>query len=124
MRKDSPLACKEAVSAKDLWDLPLILSVQAMKDRATERLLERQNDRLNIAATYNLIYNASLLVEEGLGYALCLDKLIKITDDGVLCFRPLKPLATVQLDIVLKKNQVFSKAADIFLKRLYETFGN
>ena len=124
MRRDSPLACKEAVDAKDLWDLPLILSVQAMKDRATERLLERKNDRLNIAATYNLIYNASLLVEEGLGYALCLDKLIKITDDGVLCFRPLKPLATVQLDVVWKKNQVFSKAADIFLKRLYEAFGN
>ena len=124
MRKDSPLAENETVTAKDLWSLPLILSAQAMKDRATERLLNRKNDRLNIAATYNLIYNASLLVEEGLGYALCLDKLIKITDDGVLCFRSLEPLATVQLDIVWKKNQVFSKAADLFLKRLYEAFEN
>ena len=124
MRNDSPLAENKTVTAKDLWHLPLILSAQTMKDRATERLLNRKNDRLNIAATYNLIYNASLLVEEGLGYALCLDRLIKITDDGVLCFRPLEPLATVQLDIVWKKNQVFSKAADLFLKRLYESFGN
>ena len=124
MRKDSPLADKEKITAKDLWKVPLILSAQAMKDKATERLLERKNERLNIAATYNLIYNASLLVEEGLGYALCLDKLIKITDEGILCFRPLEPLATVKLDIVWKKNQIFSKAADIFLKRLYETFGN
>ena len=49
---------------------------------------------------------------------------ITAEDDGVLCFRPLEPLATVQLDIVWKKNQLFSKAADLFLKRLYEAFGN
>ena len=41
-------------------------------------------------ATYNLIYNASLMVDEGIGYAFTLDKLVNTTGSG-LCFRPLKP---------------------------------
>ncbi len=45
---------------------------------------------LNVVATYNLVFNASLLVEEGLGYAICLDKLIN-TQGSNLCFRRFPP---------------------------------
>ena len=48
-------------------------------------------ERLNIVMTYNLIYNAAIMVEEGLGYALCIDRLINTTGDSRLCFRPLEP---------------------------------
>lgn len=33
---------------------------------------------LNVVVTYNLIYNATFLVEHGIGYALCLDRLVNI----------------------------------------------
>ena len=75
-------------------------------------------DKLNIVATYNLVYNASLMVDEGFGYALCLDKLVNTSESSTLCFKPLAPKLESHLDIVWKKNQVFSKAAEKFLQIL------
>lgn len=124
MRKDSPLASKDAVTAKDLWKVPLLCSKQIFENNRNilSKWLKKDAEELNIAATYNLLYNASIMVEEGFGYALCLDKIIKTPDDGVLCFRPFAPTLEVRLDIVWKKYQVFSKAAELFLKKLHETF--
>ena len=70
-------------------------------------------------ATYNLLFNASLLVSEGLGYALGFDKLIN-TQGSNLCFRPLSPRLEARGFIVWKKYQVFSRAANIFLQYLRE----
>ena len=75
-------------------------------------------DNLNIVATYNLLYNASLMVEEGVGYALSIDRIIKSYDDSPLCFRPLEPTLEVGLDIVWKKYQTFSKASERAQKAL------
>ncbi|MDU6363026.1 MAG: hypothetical protein E6582_05775 [Clostridium sp.] len=41
-------------------------------------------ERLNIVVTYNILYNASLMVKEGVGYALCLDKIINTTGNSNL----------------------------------------
>lgn len=124
MRKDAPLAEKEYIEPKDLWKLPLICSRQGLLDKDMEQWIQKKTEKLNVVATYNLIYNASIMVEEGFGYAFTLDKLIHNSDDRSLCFRPFRPAMEVSLDIVWKKYQVFSKAAELFLKRLYETFGN
>lgn len=77
--------------------------------------LGKDFQELNIVSTYNLVFNASLLVEEGMGYALCLDKLINTTGDSSLCFRPLYPPLEANLNVVWKKHQVFSKASEKFL---------
>lgn len=79
-------------------------------------------EKLHIVTTYNLLYNASLMVEEGMGYALCLDKIIRTSEEGPLCFRPLEPRLEVGLDIVWKKHQVFSKAAAEFLSHLQKAW--
>ncbi|MGG7213557.1 hypothetical protein ACQPUY_08050 [Clostridium nigeriense] len=76
---------------------------------------------LNIVATYNLIYNASLLVKEGFGYAIALDKLIYTGEDSELCFRPFSPIMKGNLSIVWKKYQVFSKASKKFIEALTES---
>ena len=122
MRRDSPLAAKECIEPKDLWTAPLIVSLQADTNNELSGWLMRDRDRLNIVGTYNLLFNASIMVEEGLGYALCFDKIIKTKNNDVLCFRPLKPARTAKLDIVWKKYQVFSKPAELFLKKLQENF--
>ena len=67
--------------------------------------------------TYNLVYNASVLVDAGLGYALCFDRLIN-TEGTDLCFRPLSPALHSYGTVVWKKYQVMSKAARMFLERL------
>ena len=78
-------------------------------------------EKLNIVATYNLVYNAAIMVEAGMGYAVTLDKLINTTNSN-LCFRPLSPRLESGLDIVWKKYQVFSPAAKLFLEKLQQHF--
>ena len=121
MPKDSPLADKEFICPEDLWDKPLIVSHQEGDDQYLAHWLQRELSELNVVATYNLVFNASLLVDEGLGYALCLDKLIN-TKESSLCFRPFSPRLEASACIVWKKYQMFSKAADVFLKKLQELF--
>ncbi len=122
MRKDSPLAEKEHIQPEDLWELPLLTSRQTMAQKELMAWLGKGREELHIVSTYNLIYNASLMVEEGLGYALSLDRLINTTGDSALCFRPLRPKLEVGLDIVWKKYQVFSPATAKFLERLQAKF--
>ena len=119
MRKDSPLAQKEEILPQDLWDKPLILSRQADNKSGLYRWLGKEPSELHTVATYNLIYNASLMVDEGMGYAFTLDKLVNTTG-GNLCFRPLKPKQELGMYLVWKKSQIFSKAAEVFLNYLQE----
>ncbi len=120
MRKDSPLAEKEYIKPEDLWDKPIIRSRQSIGKNKIGEWFKKSEEELNIVATGNLLYNMSLLVEEGLGYAVSLDKIINTTSSSNLCFRPLYPELISHLDIAWKKYQVFPKCAEIFLKRLQE----
>lgn len=118
MRKDSPLAAKQTIRPDDLFGVPVLCSDQSMVKNEMSGWMGERYEKLHIVTTYNLLYNASLMVEEGMGYALCLDKIIRTSGDGPLCFRPLEPKLEVGLDLVWKKYQVFSKAAEKFLECL------
>ena len=120
MRKDTPLAEKPFIRPEDLWDKPLIFSVQEDAGSALSRWIKRDREKLNIVATYNLLYNASLLVEEGLGYSLCFVGLINTEGSSPLCFRPLEPKLESTAFLAWKKYQVFSKAAEKFIQKLQE----
>ncbi len=120
MRKDSPLAEKQFIAPEDLWDKPLIFSRQSIGKNLISDWFHKSTEELNVVATGNLLYNMSLLVEEGLGYAVCLDKIINTTGDSDLCFRPFYSELKSHLDIAWKKYQVFPKCTEIFLKRLQE----
>lgn len=120
MRKDSPLATKKSIKATDLMDIPIIVSRQSFVDDVLTKWASMSFENLNIVATYNLIFNASLLVEQGMGYALALDKLVNTSKESDLCFRPLYPQLEARMAIVWKKYQVFSRAASKFLSKLQQ----
>lgn len=120
MRKDSPLAGKAAISPEDLWDKPLILSRQENSSDGLASWIGRETSELEIVATYNLLFNASLMVEEGLGYAIGFDKIIHTSGSSKLSFRPLSPRREAGMSIIWKKYQVFSKASDKFMEQLKE----
>ncbi|MDE6751450.1 MAG: LysR family transcriptional regulator [Eubacterium sp.] len=120
MRKDDPLAEKKSISPSDLQNIPLIASRQSIAHNELSGWLGREYDSLNIVATYNLLYNASLMVEESVGCALCLNHIIPEYDGSRLCFKPLEPKVEVGLNLVWKKYQVFSKAAELFLQVLHK----
>ncbi|WP_343250278.1 LysR family transcriptional regulator [Diplocloster hominis] len=121
MPKNSPLAEKDAVTPEDLWDKPLILSKQEADGGGILQWIRRNLSSLNVTATYNLLFNASLLVDEGLGYAVGIDHIINTTGNSNLCFRPLAPKLEIELSIIWKKYQVFSKPAEKFLSVLQDT---
>ena len=117
MRRGSLLSARETVSPRDLWDKPLILSRQVDNKSGLYRWLGKEPSELHTVATYNLIYNASLMVDEGMGYAFTLDKLVNTTGSN-LCFRPLRPRLELGMYLVWKKSQIFSRAAELFLEHL------
>ncbi len=117
MRKDSALAEKEYITVDDLADEPLIISRQALNKKEINKWFDNKTDNLNIIATYNLAYNASLMAEENLGYVLTLDKLIN-TADSDLKFTPLYPQTTIDIKLVWKKYQINSKAVERFVKEI------
>lgn len=121
MRRDSPLAEKETVTAEDLADKPLILSRQAFQNREFEELFSWEQEKLTITATYNLLFNGSLMVEEGMGYALCLDRIINVSGESNLCFRPLSPEIYAHMSILWKKYHVLTRATEKFIQKLQET---
>ncbi|MFJ3330834.1 LysR substrate-binding domain-containing protein [Enterococcus sp. NPDC086594] len=122
MRKDSPLSVKEVITPKDLWDVPLITSRQSLVSSELSKWLKKDLKKLTVVATYNLVYNASKLVEEGVGYGLTLDKLVNFAPDSQLCFRKLSPALESNLDVIWKNTQVFSKASGLFSERMKERF--
>ena len=126
MRKDSPLAQKKAVAREDLIGVPLLLSRQAILaergDNAFVGWFGEDFNRLDIVTTFNLVYNAAIMVDAGLGYAVSIDNIANTSKDSSLCFRPLEPRLESGLNIVWKKYQVFSPPAELFLERLREKF--
>lgn len=118
MRRDSPLAALDAVQAEDLWSVPLICSRQALEGGQLASWLKADYGKLNLVSSYNLLFNASLLVEAGAGYALCLDDIVNTTGKSDLCFRPLRPALESHVNLVWKKRQVFSKPSELFLDQI------
>lgn len=116
MRKDSPLAKKDSICPTDLHDKPLIFNRNTRDDDLLTSWLGKSISELNVIATYNLLFNASLMVDEGLGYAIALDKIINVTGESNLCFVPCEPALNVGMNLIWKKYQVFPKAARKYLE--------
>ena len=127
MRKDSSLAEKETIRKEDLLNVPLICSRQVIsEERHRNEFAEwfgEDFDKLDIVTTFNLVYNAAIMVEAGVGYAITIDKIANTTESSSLCFRPLRPQLDSGLNVIWKKDQVFSAAAELFLEKLREHFG-
>lgn len=125
MNKQDELARKETIAPTDLHNQPLLLSRQSLSSstHGDELLnwLGKPLEDLHIAGSYTLLYNASLMVREGLGCALAFENIVN-TKGSDICCRPLKPEIFAQPFIAWKKNQVFSKASQVFLNALHDKF--
>ena len=124
MRKDSEFASRNSITFKDLSGLPLIMPSQTSNSNQITTFFADILSSPHMVASYNLIYNAGLMVEAGMGYALCIDDLINTAGDHPLTFVPLTPTLQSNVYLFTKKYQVFSKATKLFLDRLQEEFLN
>lgn len=111
MRRDDPLSEHARISREVFLSVPLIVSQQTLDTNELAEWAGQPLDMFNIAATYNLLYNATLLVRAGIGCALAIDGLA----GQEFAFRPLDPERRVRLSMVWKRSRILSPAAEAFL---------
>ena len=113
VRNDSPLAEKETIRPEDLVGIPLMMSNRELVKSELANWFGEYSEQMEIIMTYNLIYNAAMMVEQGIGVALTL----KLENNFKnLCFIPFLPALELGSVLVWKKSQVFSPAAAAFMK--------
>lgn len=117
MRRDSPLAEKSAITPEDMRGIPLLFSRQVLLRDDFSEWLGAPSADFDLAGSYNLAYNASIMAKAGYACVVTLDGLIN-TADSELVLRPLDPPFTIGMHLVWKKYQIFSKPAELFLSRL------
>lgn len=111
VRADSPLAAMEAVTPQDLENVPLLISGREIVQRELASWFGERWEKLQIAATFNLVLNAANMVRCGVGTALCFD-LNTAFDD--LRFLPLSPRMETGTVLVWKKDQILTPAVEAF----------
>ena len=117
MRKDDPLTGKSSFAASDLDKLPLICSRQWI-DQESPRWLGAAAKDMNIVATYNLVFNGSVMVRAGMGYAVVLDKLVNTGEESDLTFIPLSGVPQTEMYVIWRKYQTFTPIANLLLQEL------
>lgn len=119
-RRDNPLANRAFIEPADLLGEPMLMARQAlyknMPDNNFTQWLGDALRRLNVVATFNLPFNASILVREGLGSLITLDRLIDTREGSDLAAIPLRPRLYAGLSLVWRRNQTPSQAAAVFLE--------
>lgn len=111
VRKDSDLAKKDSIQKEDLLGIPLVTASRDFRGELGGWFGELY-DKMEIAATGNLLYNEAALVERGLGAVLCIQ--LNCTYEN-LCFIPLSPAVESRTALVWKKDAVFSPATTAFI---------
>jgi DNA-binding transcriptional LysR family regulator len=118
---DDSLAKKESFSPSDLRGVPLFCSEQSwyqeIKNWAGDHF-----DAFHLEGSFRLSYNGSIFAKAGLGYLLTFDKLIDVSPDSGLVFRPLTPCLETKLYLVWKKYQPLTPIAERFLEQIRNTF--
>lgn len=128
--KSDPLATNNEIEMQELRDKPLILS-RSMSPQVMRDGLDGLGWRdFKLVGTYNLLFNASLMVEDGLGYALALDHILHFAPDSPLCFRPLaggshrmRPLENFpffRINLAWRRDRMMSRAAEALLDAIRE----
>ena len=122
MRADNALAERASVRPQDLDGIPLLCSRQAVTGNELSGWLGREFGELDVVATYNLIHNATYMVEAGMGCAVSIEGLVNTSGTG-LVFRPFEPALTARLSFAWKRGRQLSRAAAEFLKLLQSKIG-
>lgn len=118
MRPDDSMAFKESVAAKDLSDVPLILSRQLKVQNELASWFGNYFENLNVLFTSNLSTNASIMISRELAYSLVVEGAIPFWDKSKIIYRPLSPELSATSVLARKCGQLYSLAATKFIQQV------
>ena len=118
INKKSKLSQSKKLTYKDLVSEPLILSEQFANDKNEGRRVFGSSKKINIVATYNLINNAKVLVEENVGVCLCLNNLIDISNSKNIIYKKVYPEHKIDAYVVWKKQKELTNIQKIFIDNI------
>ena len=120
MRRDHPLATRESLTLDDLGGERLIVSGESgASSTGSQAMLDAMLARgLDVAATYSLLYNGSLLVEAGMGVAVCFDGIVSTGEGTPFAFVPLTDVQPTPSWLAWKRHVPLSRACDLFLHEM------
>lgn len=113
VREDSEMAKKESIRPQDLLHVPLITTVSELHRSLIGQWFGEYNNKMNIIATGNLLYNQTVLAQSGIGIVIGIK--LNCSYDG-LRFIPLSPKLENHTALVWKKEQSFVPATSAFIK--------
>ncbi|MWV42698.1 LysR family transcriptional regulator [Paenibacillus sp. HJL G12] len=116
MRKDDPLAQRESIGLQEVSTLPLIPPRRMIVKNEISSWFGVTEDELHIFATHNLLTNASFLVEQKLGYAICVEGAHEIRGSKNTCFIPFSPTRTTGHVFAWRKSQMFNSATEMLIQ--------
>lgn len=114
VKRDSSLAKHAAVTAADLQQQPVIMTRQRGRIDRVGDWLGTSERQFSVVATYNLLYNAALMVSAGVGVAICLDGIVN-TANSDLQFVPFSPPLSGHASLIWPNAGKLSPAAHAFL---------
>lgn len=121
MLASNPLASRSSVKIEELLDAPLIVPQRLANPSYKGGWLSNAIKGAKIAATYNILSNAALLAQSGLGYAICHfgGAYPRVNDN--LVFVPLSPLQKSRSVLVWKRDRLLGPAMEMFLEQFENT---
>lgn len=115
VHKDSLLAQKKAIKREDFLGLKMIVPKRLNINSELQQWFGDEFQQIDMKVSYNLLYNAAAMVEQGLDAALCLEL---NTHYNNLKFIPLEPVVEHSSVLAWRKNQITSPAVTAFIKYL------
>ena len=117
---NGPFAGKTAVVAADLAGEPILVSRQSYERNEFEGWLDYMGDDLKIVGTFNLLYNACLLAQEGVGHVLALGGIVNPSSESGLMWLPLEPRLECAVTFAWERERTLSRPAARLIELLRE----
>ena len=114
-----PLAQKEFVTREDLVGRRVLIAKRGVAQGVADWFGE-YFDKMNVYASYNLLYNAAMLVNCGIAAAISIEGAASLYKNPNLIFRPFYPEFSVKSVMVWKRHQPQTAAVSKFIRFVRE----
>ncbi len=120
MCDDHPLARKDQITYDDLYQMELLVSTRSeINDTAFVSRL-KNDSAMHIIGSFNLIYNASLMVSSHLGQAITIKDIAPRLPH--LIWKPITPEINAKLVLIWKKYEVMTPLHQLFLDEIRKLY--